>query len=447
MSVAEALMMAGMSEGEATRKESSFAVADGALTLMLGRSTVTRWRCFVPGRIEVLGKHTDYAGGRSLLCATERGICFVASARDDNRVRVLDAGRGPVCEFEVSADLQRTVGEWSNYPKTVVQRVARNFPGAKLGADIVFISDLVSAAGVSSSSALMIGIFAIVAEVGKLSERPEYKENIHSKEMLAAYLACIENGQTFGSLEGDAGVGTFGGSEDHTAILNCAAGELAQYSFCPTRLERRIALNEQWTFVVGASGVAASKTGNALQLYNRASLGTGAMLRVWNQRTGRNDANLAAAVRSDVAAVNQLREMLSAGSGEFGAEVLISRLEQFVAESERIVPAATEAVAKEEWQRFGGLVQESQRGAEELLGNQVPETKFLAKSASQLGAVAASAFGAGFGGSVWALVRSEEAERFREEWSRSYKEGFPTMHTRSSFYSTRPGPPLTAIVS
>ncbi len=36
---------------------------------------------FVPGRIEVLGKHTDYAGGRSLLCAAEQGFCLVAAAR------------------------------------------------------------------------------------------------------------------------------------------------------------------------------------------------------------------------------------------------------------------------------------------------------------------------------------------------------------------------------
>jgi len=35
---------------------------------------------FVPGRIEVLGKHTDYAGGRSLVCATERGFRFIPAA-------------------------------------------------------------------------------------------------------------------------------------------------------------------------------------------------------------------------------------------------------------------------------------------------------------------------------------------------------------------------------
>ena len=46
---------------------------------------------FVPGRVEVLGKHTDYAGGRSLLAAAERGFCLVAWPRRDEQIRVLDA--------------------------------------------------------------------------------------------------------------------------------------------------------------------------------------------------------------------------------------------------------------------------------------------------------------------------------------------------------------------
>ena len=48
-----------------------------------------------------------------------------------------------------------------------------------------------------------------------------------SAEDLCHYLGCIENGQSCGpELPGDAGVGTFGGSEDHTAIMGCAAGRL-----------------------------------------------------------------------------------------------------------------------------------------------------------------------------------------------------------------------------
>ena len=56
----------------------------------------------MPGRIEVLGKHTDYAGGRSLLCTVGRGFCVAASPRKDRILRVVDAGRR--LEVEVPLD-------------------------------------------------------------------------------------------------------------------------------------------------------------------------------------------------------------------------------------------------------------------------------------------------------------------------------------------------------
>ncbi len=105
-----------------------------------------------------------------------------------------------------------------------------------------------------------------------------------------------------------------------------------------------------------------------------------------------------------------------------------------------IIPAAAEALAAGDMQRFGTLVDASQTEAERLLGNQVPETIGLARSARTLGAAAASAFGAGFGGSVWAMVRAEHAGEFERQWAAWYDTKFPgAEHAR--FFSTRPGPP------
>src|SRR5947208_2182862 len=59
----------------------------------------------VPGRIEVLGKHTDYAGGRSLLIASDQGFCVLASRRDDNRVRVISAADAESVEFAIDPKL------------------------------------------------------------------------------------------------------------------------------------------------------------------------------------------------------------------------------------------------------------------------------------------------------------------------------------------------------
>ncbi len=183
----------------------------------------------VPGRIEVLGKHTDYAGGRSLLCAVEQGFVVVAVPRADAVVRVTNVADGAVAMLGLDAGLPEPLEAWMRYPATVLRRVARNFPEARRGADIAFLSDLPLASGMSSSSAFMVAVFLAVAGINRLSGDPSYLGAIESPEDLAGYLATIENGQSFGALTGDRGVGTFGGSEDHTAMLCCREGELSQY--------------------------------------------------------------------------------------------------------------------------------------------------------------------------------------------------------------------------
>jgi galactokinase len=397
----------------------------------LGRPVGTR--LFVPGRIEFLGKHTDYAGGRSLICAIDRGIAMVVSPRDDAAVQILDAGSASRSEFELSPELKPMQGDWSNYPMTVGRRIARNFAGDLRGADIAFASDLPAAAGLSSSSALMIATFLALDAVNDLCHRPEYLANIRSDEDLAAYLATIENGQTLGALLGDAGVGTLGGSQDHTAILCGRAGMLRQYGFCPVTHERDVPLPADHVFVIAVSGVVAHKTGEARELYNRASRSVSQIMESWRAATGRDDPTLAAAVRSAPDAADRLRQLLPSP--------LIARLDQFVAESEQIIPSAGDALVRNDLPALSGLVARSQELAERLLKNQVRETIALARLARECGAAAASAFGAGFGGSVWALVNERDAEAFVTRWREQYLRRFLQHRDRADFFVTRAAPP------
>ena len=108
-------------------------------------------RLWVPGRIEVLGKHTDYAGGRSLTCAVERGFAVAFTPRSTPEVRIIDAHDRRHAQFALADNLIPPVGEWINYPMTVARRLARNFPGLATGADIAFYSNLPRAAGLSTS--------------------------------------------------------------------------------------------------------------------------------------------------------------------------------------------------------------------------------------------------------------------------------------------------------
>jgi galactokinase len=432
------LEAAGMSTVEAERKGRLFDRARKAIRTLGAVEDRGAHAWFVPGRLEILGKHTDYAGGRSLLCAIERGHAVVAVARDDAQINVVDAKDGSVVRIPNAAGA--SLPSWSIYPLTVARRLARNFPEAKRGADIAFESDLPAAAGMSSSSALMIAVFLALAGVNDIASLDRYRAEIRTQEDLAGYLATVENGRDFGSLTGGSGVGTFGGSEDHTAILCCCAHQLAQYAFAPTRRERTAPLTADWVFAIAASGVAAEKTGAALTAYNDAADRTARILHVWRSATGRDAPSLAAAVRDD-GSVERMRELLDAHDRNAGTKRrLRARLDQFVEESDRIVPEAVHLIATGHVDDLGPLADRSQELAEHVLGNQVPETIALARSARAIGAVASSAFGAGFGGSVWALIRGSEADEFLERWSSEYRRRFPSAAASAEFFTTRPGP-------
>ena len=440
--VAERLIAAGMSMAEAGKKAELFAKLERGLSAVDG-AEVMRW--FVPGRIEVLGKHTDYAGGRSLLCTAERGFCVTAVPRNDSLVRIRDVVRDQAFEFTLSPDLSLPDSSWRLYAAVVARRLTRNFRGAVRGADIAIASDLPSAAGMSSSSALVVAIYAVLSAVNRIDEREEYRTNIVSAEGLAGYLGCIENGQTFGTLAGDAGVGTFGGSEDHTAILCSEAGRLKQYSFCPVRLERTVDFPRDCVFIIGVSGVVADKTGSARDRYNRASQGVRSILEIWRSVSGSNAATLAEAANSSPDAPRQICAALKERAGAGDSQWLLARFEQFWRESHVIIPQAGDALSHHDLPAFGGLVAESQAGAEKLLGNQVPETVWLVREARALGAHAASAFGAGFGGSAWALVVRSRADEFVECWREAYLTSrFPAARS-SEFFVTAPGSPMVRL--
>jgi galactokinase len=116
---------------------------------------------------------------------------------------------------------------------------------------------------------------------------------------------------------------------------------------------------------------------------------------------------------------------------------VIERREQFREETEIIVPGVGDALRDREWARLATLVDRSQALAESVLRNQVPETIHLARAAREHGAIAASAFGAGFGGAVWAMVAQADSRRFLESWKADYERAFPARRTRAKWALTR----------
>jgi len=191
----------------------------------------------------------------------------------------------------------------------------------------------------------------------------------------------------------------------------------------------------------------AEKTGAALEKYNRASRLAAAAAEIWRRETGGDEAHLAAVVRSRADAADRLRAILAGGSqNEFSPSDLLPRFAHFLTENEQVIPAAGAALDRGDMESFGRWVDRSQQAAETLLRNQVPETVWLSASAREFGAVAASAFGAGFGGSVWALVAADRADDLLTAWQQAYSERFPEHRHQATFFTTAAGPALCRLV-
>lgn len=407
----------------------------------------------VPGRIEVLGKHVDYAGGRSLLCTVERGIAVVARSREDRTVVLRDARRREALQLALQQPTKGNI-PWAVYPRTVINRLVRNFGEAVQGMDIALASNLPPAAGVSSSSALTVGLTLAFAAISRLDEHPLWHAGIADRAALAGYVGALENGNDYGVLGGEKGVGTLGGAQDQTAILCSDQGRLDVFSWAPVRYERSAPWPETHAFVIGVSGVIAAKTGAAKERYNRVARTAHRIVDAWNQHAGPTartlrEAFLAAnggAIPTDVP--DALRAAVdAAGGADFSTAHLNARLDQFFEETFVLVPSAADALDRGDIGAFGAIVDRSQAGAERALENQIAETVHLQRYARDLGADAASAFGAGFGGSVWAMIRIEDADKFAARWREKYLRSHASASQRALFFVTRPSPPAFEVVA
>jgi galactokinase len=405
---------------------------------------------WVPGRVEVFGKHTDYGGGPSLVGALPRGFLIAGRRRDDHVVRVMDSGDHSVFELnlETGATMPAEVTGWRRYVNILARRLRRDFPGAPLGADLALGSDLPRASGMSSSSALVVGVANALITLAGIDARPDFLAAITSRADLGGYFGSLENGLTFGPFPGDGGVGTFGGSEDQTAILCSRAGHLSSFTYMPVRHVADVAVPAPWIFVFASSGVAAEKAGRAQGLYNRASLGVRALMDLWRTHGGPLE-SLTQAITADPGVAARLDALIDAHPVDgWTAAELHTRLKHFSAEIPRVADAVA-AFGRADADALGRLSAASHRDADQLLNNQLPETNALVAIARERGAFAASAFGAGFGGSVWALVDQNtlpmSAEEFGDQWLEGYRSQFPEHAAKSSCFAARPGIGLTQI--
>ena len=395
--------------------------------LSQARGVTSDHALWVPGRIEVLGKHTDYAGGDSLTCASTHGMVAFVLGHDSPSLIIEDASRHQ--HVELRYDDPSPQASWTRYPSAVLKRVIRHFGAPSSGIRIVFYSDLPTASGMSSSSALIVTV--LLALLGHIDRKGV---PLRTREDLAGFAGAIESGADWRDLKGDDGVGTRGGSQDHTAILCAREGMLSLFGYQPIRCHERVGLPDSVSFLVAGSGVKARKTGEAKHAYNRASQRAAHVARLYSQDLDEYYPHMGAMM----AAPHFDRESLRWAIPD---DDLWDRFQQFEREVDHVLPKALRAVAASDWDTFGKVTAESQSMAAKWLHNQIPETQALAACAVDLGALGASSFGAGFGGAVWALVPSETAESFAEAWKAAYAEKFPLRAQDMVLLGDQPGIP------
>ncbi len=393
----------------------------------------------IPGRIELVGKHVDYAGGRSITCAVDLAITAEARALAAPVLRVQDSQRPEVVELALNDDCTAPAGHWSVYAAAVVRRLCSDFPGIRTGVDLRLQSTLPESAGLSSSSAFVVAVATALVEANGLPATERWLEAIPTTLARAEYFGAMETGAPFGPFAGDLGVGVRGGAQDPVAILCAQAGHCGVFSYLPATLHEYVPWPKQQVLVVAVSGVEATKTGNARAQYNRVADSMRALASAASAHT------VAEALAQGDRAF--LEGIAAKGLPDFPSDYLLPRFAQFCEEVGTVVPAVAAALAAGDLKALGQWVDRSQALATAGLRNQVSETIALQRSARELGAVAASAFGAGFGGAVWAMVAADSAEEFRKRWGQHYLAAFPAHAAKFRSFITRPGPGATAVES
>lgn len=347
-----------------------------------------------PGRVNLIGEHIDYCGLPVLPMALQRSVRMTFQPRGDREVRLVnrDAHFAPNAFTMNDSIPPAPAGDWSNYPRAAAQALVQRFPDLR-GVDALVESDLPIAAGLSSSSALVVASALAILHANGLSVAP-----LELMELLG---------------RGERYVGTAGGGMDQAIILGARTGCASRIDFHPLRLTP-VAVPADWRFIVASSLVHAEKSSAARQSYNERSRGSDEARRLVAARLGRpTDITYPALIAA--ASLEQLLDVAKATL----SDVLSRRFRHVVAEGTRVRQAEA-AMAAGDLAMFGELLDASHQSLRDDYEVSHPELDRLVELAREAGAAGARLTGAGFGGSIVALCHVERAPQVMD----ALREGF-----------------------
>src|SRR5213595_3429187 len=357
----------------------AFAHAFGAPPSSAGPVHVVR----APGRVNLIGEHIDYCGLPVFPMALRQSVRIAFQPRSERETRLVNRdSRFAPSAFVMSESIPPApAGDWGNYARAAARALAERFPDLR-GVDALVDSDLPIAAGLSSSSALVVAM---------------------------ALALMHANGVTVPSLElmellgkGERYVGTAGGGMDQAIILGARSGYASRIDFHPLRLTPT-AVPADWHFIVSWSLVQAEKSGAARQAYNERTQQCDEARRLVAARLGQ-PADITYPALLAAAPVEELLQ----GAGATLSGLLARRFRHVVTEGTR-GPQAEAAMAARDLAAFGRLLDASHQSLRADYEVSHPELDRLVELAREAGAVGARLTGAGFGGSIVALCRVERA--------------------------------------
>jgi galactokinase len=335
--------------------------------------------------VNLIGEHTDYNGLPVFPMAIQRSIRIYFRPRDDRRVHLANVdSRFEPGEFEIAGEIAPSPrGAWINYAKAAAQALQRS-SALERGFDGLVEGDIPAAAGLSSSSALVVASALALLAVNDVEI---------DREELMGLTARAEHY-----------VGTQSGGMDQAISLGGRAGHAVLIEFEPVRLHP-IPIPVDWRFVIANTLVEAKKSGEAQAAYNARVRECREALRTLREHPGGRE--LPSNYRELVAGVPQERLLELAA---LLPDPLGRRFRHVVTEGARVAQAR-EAMLEGDVAAFGRLLDASNASLRDDYEVSCPELDEIVRAAREHGAAGARPTGAGFGGCAVVLTRATGLDR------------------------------------
>lgn len=360
-----------------------FEAAFGAPPALLARA---------PGRVNLIGEHTDYNDGFVLPCAISVETRIAARPRGDGRVRVLacDFG-GAVAEWALDAPYMADPARpWADYVRGMTAAMIQR-GHALTGADIAMTGTVPKGAGLSSSASLMVGIGTVLAAQAGLAIAPA------EIARMAQTGECDHVGMRCGIMDQ---LASAAGVAHHALMIDCRSLDV-----------RPVAMPEDVQVLIVHSGVARGLVEGA-----------------YNERRAQCEAAAAAI------GVSALRDADMAMLNGAGLDPLtMARARHVVTENARVL-AAAEALAAGDLEATGELMAASHASMRDDFQITVPAVDALAAELQALIGPEGGArmTGGGFGGAVVALCRVDRTEAVLDALTYRKPDGTPPLILRET---------------